>query len=341
VQHGAIVSNVEAALADDLPVGSEILEVDDVPVEEQVTSSVLPYISACSDRIAWDRAVRGSLGRGYGLLSGQPGSRVRLKARVPDGEVREVILTRDRLTRESEYVRPSPNQPILEFRQLADGIAYVALNTFGDRNIVGEFEAVLPDLLQASGVILDLRKNGGGSDSNALGVFVHFAADTIVGPAWRTRVHNAAYKAWGRDARDEGPDGEYWDYYVGDAWEEAAPGTLPSPPGEKVTVPIVALIGRYTASSAENFLVVLDPLPNVTLVGEATEGSTGQPLHFDLPGGGTARVVAKRNTYPDGRDYVGVGVLPDVSVEVTLEDIRTGRDPVMARATQLLREHRD
>ncbi|UCC73924.1 MAG: peptidase S41 [Gemmatimonadota bacterium] len=336
VEHRAVVSNVEAALADDLPIGSEILAVDGIPVKEYLERNVFPYVAACSERVLWDRAIRGNLSRRYGLLVGPPGSEVRIAARTPDGEVREVIATRDRLSRESEYVPPLPDRPDLEFRQLEAGIAYVALNSFGDREIVGEFEAILPELRQATGVVLDLRRNGGGSDSNALGILNHLARDTLVGPAWRTRVHNAAFKAWGRNAGEQPWAARYWDYYMGDVWEESAPGRMVPPPGDKVSAPIMVLIGRNTASAAENFLVVLDPLPNVTFVGEPTEGSTGQPLHFDLPGGGSARVVVKRNTYPDGRDYVGVGIQPDVPVDVTLEDIRVGRDAVLERAVRLL-----
>jgi C-terminal processing protease CtpA/Prc len=50
------------------------------------------------------------------------------------------------------------------------------------------------------------------------------------------------------------------------------------------------------------------------------------------------RVCAKRDTYADGRDFVGVGVRPDVPVEVTADDVRVGRDPVEARAEAVLRE---
>jgi C-terminal processing protease CtpA/Prc len=218
------------------------------------------------------------------------------------------------------------------------GIAYVAINTFGDSRLAADFEAILPELREASGVVFDLRMNGGGSDSNMIGIVTHLTADTLVGPAWRTRVHNAAFKAWGRAGRAQGREGPYWRHYQGDAWEETNPGRFVPPQGEKISVPIMVLVGRNTASAAENFLVVLDPLPNVTFVGEPTLGSTGQPLHFDLPGGGRARVVVKRNTFPDGREYVGEGVRPDVPVAVGLDDVRSGRDPVLERAIALLGE---
>jgi C-terminal processing protease CtpA/Prc len=103
-------------------------------------------------------------------------------------------------------------------------------------------------------------------------------------------------------------------------------------------MPIVILIGRNTASAAEDFLVFLDSIENITLVGEPTFGSTGQPLNFDLPGGGKARVCTKRDYYPDGREFVGYGIQPDVPVRLTPEDILNDLDPVREKGIQILKE---
>ncbi len=52
----------------------------------------------------------------------------------------------------------------------------------------------------------------------------------------------------------------------------------------------------------------------------------------DLPGGGTFRVCTKRDTYPDGREFVGYGIQPDILVERTLDIVRSGEDKVLDRA---------
>ncbi|WP_319004713.1 S41 family peptidase [Microbulbifer variabilis] len=97
-------------------------------------------------------------------------------------------------------------------------------------------------------------------------------------------------------------------------------------------VPTYVLIGRNTASAAEDFLVYADSLEHFTTVGEPTYGSTGQPMIVDLPGGGTFRVCTKRDTYPDGREFVGYGIQPDILVERTLDIVRSGEDKVLDRA---------
>ena len=70
------------------------------------------------------------------------------------------------------------------------------------------------------------------------------------------------------------------------------------------------LIGPQTFSAAEDFLVSFDVLKRGVIVGEASGGSTGQPMFMSLPGGGQGRICVKRDTYPDGTAFVGKGIAP-------------------------------
>jgi C-terminal processing protease CtpA/Prc len=92
------------------------------------------------------------------------------------------------------------------------------------------------------------------------------------------------------------------------------------------------LTSAATYSAAEDFAVAFDVMQRGTLVGEPTGGSTGQPLHIKLPGGGSARICTKQDTYPDGRAFVGVGVQPQHLVKLTVEGVRAGRDEVLEAA---------
>jgi C-terminal processing protease CtpA/Prc len=101
---------------------------------------------------------------------------------------------------------------------------------------------------------------------------------------------------------------------------------------------VALLVGPRTFSAAEDFAMAFDVMKRGILVGEATAGSTGQPLVFDLPGGGTARICVKRDSYPDGREFVGKGIQPTIVVAPTVADLRAGRDPVLERAVAALQE---
>lgn len=63
---------------------------------------------------------------------------------------------------------------------------------------------------------------------------------------------------------------------------------------------------------------------------------SAQPIFFDLPGGGSFRICTKKNTYPDGRPFVGYGIQPDVFVEKTLKDFMNNLDPALDKAIQYL-----
>ncbi|GAF84236.1 unnamed protein product, partial [marine sediment metagenome] len=127
-------------------------------------------------------------------------------------------------------------------------------------------------------------------------------------------------------------------YYNGTVWHEGDPDIIKPQEGNKIKVPIIVLIGHGTGSAAEDFLIALDSIKRATFVGQKTNGSTGQPLIFNLPGGGSARVCTKKDTYPDGREFVGYGISPHEYIEPSIEDILKDRDVVLEKGVGVLRE---
>ena len=104
--------------------------------------------------------------------------------------------------------------------------------------------------------------------------------------------------------------------------------------GSRYARPVYVLISARTCSAAEDFLIPLKVQKRATLVGEATCGSSGQPLFFSIYGA-DVRICTKWDRFPDGTEFVGVGVLPDVEVSRTKEDVASGRDAVLNAAIQL------
>jgi carboxyl-terminal processing protease len=107
--------------------------------------------------------------------------------------------------------------------------------------------------------------------------------------------------------------------------------------GKKYLGPLVILTGPATYSAAEDFLVPLHYSGRARLGGERTAGSTGNPLRVPLPGGGNFRVVTVKDVYPDGREFVGRGIQPDLEVHPTQHDIQVGYDRVMAAGVEALK----
>jgi C-terminal processing protease CtpA/Prc len=329
LDHRAVVIAVDHSFSNSLPLGSLITAIDRTPVEEVLRSSVLPYVFASSEETLWDMAVRGVRMFGYGLLAGTPGSQVDLTYATPQGDTGHITVRRDLSSRPVEWLgRPNIDPPaeMLEFTWLQDGIAYVALNRFNDEQIVHQFETIKPELLRANVVILDMRRNQGGSTGIGAAILDHFSQQELVGSLSRTRQSVAARRAWSQFG------GEHTPHQGEESWLELEPQRRPVIRGPKILAPTVVLIGRETVSAAEDFLVLADPLPHFTTIGEPTCGTTGQPLAFDLPGGGIGFIVTKHDTYPDGREFVGPGIQPKVRIETTIEDIRQGIDPDLEAA---------
>ena len=72
-----------------------------------------------------------------------------------------------------------------------------------------------------------------------------------------------------------------------------------------------------------------------TIIGETTEGSSGQPFFFNFGNGMTLLVGAARYTFPDGSPFESVGIKPTISVELHIADVRDGIDPVLNKAKEV------
>ena len=337
VDRHAIVDNVGSELAERVPIGSEIEAVDGELVADFLEGHVFPFVNARAEATRWTLAVHGSAYDGYGLLAGPAQEAVMLRIKTPSGSVRTITVDRDQSTRHDSWARPQPPLANLEYRALDEGVAYVAVNTFGDRSVVSSLDSLSGVLLQSSGVVLDLRQNQGGSSTTAKLVLQRFVSDTLLGFRWETRQYVPSFKAWGREWRDNPWARQYKDFFLDSAFIVGPFDTLAPGPGPKVTKPLVILIGSYTASAAEDALIYLDGTHRATTVGEPTFGSSGEPLFFGLGRGWSAQVVSYRESSPPGKQQIiGTGYQPDVLVMPSVADIVAHRDPALERALTIL-----
>ncbi len=318
--HQAIVTAVAKDLQQQLPLGSVILEVDGRDTHTVLKQEVFPYISSSTQHIRWDQGIRGNQRYGYGLLAGQPNSTLKLTVRTPDSKVKTLSINRLTLNSPIDWhtaKQPAHTKPY-SMRWLDDKLAYVALNNFSDMAVVDQFKQSLPELQKAKAMILDLRFNEGGNTFIAEEILKHLTFRDLTGARSRMRVHNSTYKAWGKFAHQYGWAEKYDAYFQGNAWEDTEPNMIFADEitsKDKLVIPTVILISRATAKAAEDFLVYADGVKHFKTIGEPTFGSTGQPLLVELPGGGSAKICSKRETFADGRDFVGFGIQPSILVK--------------------------
>lgn len=346
IDNRAIVTRVSASKKKEIPLGTEITKVNGIPTQQYMDLYVKPYISSSTGHVLQNQAT-------FELLRGYRGSKFQVELKFPDGSHREMTFEHQ-LTTEKEVYPVFKRRELLDHKILDGSIHYIALNSFGNDKIDTLFTDLLPGLYGAKAIILDLRYNGGGNTTTGFSILQYFTSDTLLyGSKSITREHIPAYKAWGTflTPADTLSDKPEWDMTKAEMtksylaardllyYEFPYAPTRSNSKARRIEVPVVVLIGNNTASAAEDFLIYADPLPNFTFIGDKTYGSTGQPYLFDLPCGGKARVCTKKDIYPSGKEFVGVGVLPDIYVRYTLQDYQNDQDPVLAKAIEFLTSH--
>ncbi|MBN1373668.1 MAG: S41 family peptidase [Anaerolineaceae bacterium] len=189
---------------------------------------------------------------------------------------------------------------------LDNNIAYIELSTFGERT-TDELKAELKTLMaqNPSGLILDLRNNGGGYLTTAIEVTSQFVNKGVV-------------------MVEEYGDGTRREY-------NALRGGLAT------DIPLVVLVNEGTASASEITAGAIQDYERGQLVGVTTFGKGSVQSWVPLNNNeGAVRVTIARWLTPEARQIHGVGLTPDVVVEFTEEDFEAERDPQLDKAIELL-----
>jgi C-terminal processing protease CtpA/Prc len=318
-------------------VGAEIIEIENIPATQYLESRVFPYISASTVQHLWMQGV-------YKLSSDFKDHPFRATIKKRDGTVEKIEIQRNGeaiRTAHDQYWGPArhSSQEIADLKWLENNIALVSFNRFApEEAAIKKFDKIAKELEKAKGVIIDLRNNGGGSTEVAWHLQKYLTkGDYFLNYAWETRINDGAGKANGNWLD------EYKDFYLNKAYRFEKPDTVKvSDTLKRIACPVVILIGRYTFSAAEDFLVNIYELPGrPTLIGEETGGSTGSPLVVNgLPGEGYGRICTRRICFPlSGKRFVNSGIKPDIEVKQTIDDYLQHRDAALESSLRFLTLH--
>ncbi|MBK8257198.1 MAG: peptidase S41 [Polyangiaceae bacterium] len=98
--------------------------------------------------------------------------------------------------------------------------------------------------------------------------------------------------------------------------------------------PIVLLVGHHTVSAAENFSTMLVDAERVTVIGRQSAGTNGNITGVQLPGLYAFSFTGMEVLHSDAQKSVfhGVGIVPDVEVELSPLDFAAGDDPELNAA---------
>jgi carboxyl-terminal processing protease len=208
-----------------------------------------------------------------------------------------------------EIVRARIEMPVVESRMLEGNVGYVRLRDFGE-TAGRELEDALVELNanELDGLIFDLRGNRGGYLSIAVQVTSQFVDE---GPILIERFKD------GRERR----------YPV-------------EPGGLALDVPLVVLVDGGSASASEIAAGAIQDTGRGVLIGTTTLGKGSVQTVHTLSDDSELRVTIARWFTPNDRAIHGVGLEPDIEVELSEQDILDDNDPQLDRAIEYLTEGR-
>lgn len=195
---------------------------------------------------------------------------------------------------------------------VADGIGYIHIATFAADGIGAAVDQALDGLGEVRGIIVDVRGNGGGSDTESEAAAGRFTSEA--------RVYRRIRYKTGPGHEDFGPLQENFIRPAG---------------AQRFTGPVAVLQNRGVYSAAEDFILAMRVRDDVTFVGDTTGGGTGNPIGRELPNGWVVFVPRWRLWAADGTQFEGVGLAPDQWVPSVAQG--ANRDAILERAIGVLR----
>lgn len=182
------------------------------------------------------------------------------------------------------------NFDFAEVRSMEGNVGYLDLRSFPPPDVAGVVAAGAMNFLSASdAVIIDLRKNGGGTGDMVLFLATYFFER-------QTALTNTIRRAQGTSTQDR---------------------TLPYVPGPRLAKQeVFVLTSRTTFSAAEGFAFALQQAGRATVVGERTRGGANAGRFTDVPPNFRVFISnAHAVSAVTGKTWDKSGITPDIAAK--------------------------
>lgn len=192
--------------------------------------------------------------------------------------------------------------------KMIDGtsIGYIALSIFGEKT-ADDFNKTLTDLenQKATGLIIDLRDNGGGYLETAVSILSNFVEKdkVLVTTKEKNPFLNRSYFSYGNTGK---------------------------------SLPIVVLINENSASASEITAGALKDYNLAILVGQKSYGKGSVQQPFNLSDGSEMKITVAKWYTPKDYGIDKIGINPDIEVKFEPEDYDKKYDRQLEEAKKIL-----
>ena len=274
----------------------------------------------------------------------------------------EIAITAPRLTYDAYRAVREDDEPAANFKdavtyeRVGENAAYLRVDTFVNyrqpvkpETIYGPIFEALKDEARET-LILDLRRNGGGSDDAKDGLVENLITEKmrVVKDVRAATIDHSGLEehlsTWDKRAINpprigfkKNDDGTYSLRRLVDDAQKMKKPTRNAFDGK-----LIVLTSRDNSSGSTNLIALLKSLGRATLVGERTGGSpngatAGVILTLTLPNSGIRTRIPQFRFYNNVTGFEdGVGVSPDIDAPLTVEAFLAGRDPAYDAALEIV-----
>ena len=220
-------------------------------------------------------------------------------------QVELLILRNDKMITK-KITRDKIKIKSVKFKMLDNNIGYIKLSTFMSQSAATEFmEALININAQgAKSLIIDLRGNQGGLLDNAT-----YIANLLLKEGNIVSIHQK-----------------------GDKVQTIKVQHI----GKNFDMPMIVLTNGLCASAGEILAAALQENSKAKLVGEKTYGKGLIQRITPLPLNTAMNVTIAKYLTPNGNDINKNGIKPDYEIKMTVDDLKSGKDPQLDKAVEIL-----
>ena len=231
-------------------------------------------------------------------IRGPKGTSVNLLIKRDDEEINFTII-RDKIDIKSV----STKNP--KYTKIDNNLGYIRLNSFLSHSASREMQEALDKLKDKDGYIIDLRSNPGGLLTNAI-----FISDMFLNSGFIvSTVDRDGYKETQHASR----------HII-------------------TTKPLVVLIDGGSASASEILSGALKDNGRAVLIGTKSFGKGLVQEINRLPNNAGINITTQKYLTPNGTDINKLGIIPDIKVKNTKEDIKNKKDKQLEKAQKTLKD---